>query len=120
MTLTGNMLTRNQAIGSGGVILAYGSTVILSGNDFSHNTGRGNGGAIYSKGCAIVMTDHNTFHSNLLIPPDSSSSGGAIGIKNGNITVTGSLWFSSNRAGVGGAISLIDTVAKFALNTMWH
>ena len=105
MTLTGNVFSRNQAR-MGGAIYTEQSSIFLKGNNFSHNLAS-TGGAIYCSRCAITTMDLNIFYSNSVIGSDKSAAvGGAIAIKEGNITGIGSARFSSNYANRGGALFL--------------
>jgi predicted outer membrane repeat protein len=108
IVITGTTFTRNIAEESGGAIFADHSTVILNGtliNKFTHNSASLSGGAIFSNVSFINMSGLNIFDSNYGV-------WGTVVVHDGEIAISGTAWFTNNRAKYGGGLYLSNSTAS--------
>lgn len=106
-TLTNNVATMFGTEGPAANLVLHGSLTI-SASTLSNNMGRENGGSIRSRSGRSIVSTSNTFTNNIVTSPGATTSGGAIGAFNTNLTVTSCI-FDSNALtllgfGGGGAI----------------
>ena len=105
VTLADNVFIRNSANISGGAIFAYQHACLsMMKNRFQSNSAIHNGGAIDCKDCLLNLTANNTFENNTA--GITGGYGGGLHISRGNLTLSGIVLISCNRAGYGGGVSL--------------
>ena len=100
-----NNFTRNRGSISSGALHVSRSTTLLEDSVFSHNSGEV-GGAIYCLFCSLTITGQTKFINN-----SCKMMGGAIRMRNGNLSVAGNACFYNNEAENGGAIHLFNSNA---------
>ena len=104
-TLADNAFIRNSANISGGAIFVYqNASLSMMKNQFQRNSAIHNGGAIDCKDCLVNLTANNTFENNTA--GITGGFGGGLHISKGNLTLSGIVLISCNRAGHGGGMSL--------------
>ena len=108
------LFTGNRATESGGAIYAAQSDLTLRNGhcSFSKNSAGLQGGAIYSESGQTTIMNTSTFEDNQIFA--TSSSAGAILIFRGNIVLTGTAKFENNKAEVGGAITLYNSIGSIS------
>ena len=95
LTICGCSFIRNKGTGSGGVINAADSIIVLDGripNTFNHNTDKYAGGAVYCFRCTLQMSGNNLFLNNSALFSRhymAPSRGGALRVYNGKLTISG-------------------------------
>ena len=105
VTLADNVFIRNSANISGGAIFVYqNASLSMMRNRFQRNSAIHNGGAIDCKDCLVNLTANNTFENNTA--GIAGGYGGGLHISKGNLTISGVVLISCNRAGHGGGVYL--------------
>lgn len=104
---TNSTFTNNTATftgGNGGAInLILNASADISSSTFSNNTANRNGGAIRGKDYGDLDISSSTFSNNTVLGPENpDDSGGAIGVIDGNLTISNKTKFDSNIAILGG------------------
>ena len=107
VTLADNAFIRNLANISGGAIFAYQhASLSMMKNKLQSNFAVHNGGAIDCKDSLVNLRANNTFENNTAGTTTSDASGGGLHMSKGNLTLSGIVLISCNRASDGGGMSL--------------
>ena len=111
----GNTFRDNSTGGSGGVIHALDSPIVVVGNTFDANVAQSSGGAIYLFRSAATCTS-NTFRNGLA----GDGGGGAVFAQQSDGAVFHSNDFEDNRGSHGGALLLRDSDSLELTDNTFH
>jgi predicted outer membrane repeat protein len=104
--VVGSNFISNQAVsGTGGALFAAGSDVNLISSNLTGNQAATHGGAVRSEGQATLYPSGSTH----FVRNSARESGGAVSLDKSSLkTNEAALFFADNKAGLGGAVSVIN------------